>query len=157
VLYERRGDHRRARTLLDQALALDADDVVALTARGTIEMAVGAAVSARRYLQRAHTIGNTAFTAANLGGALVALGEFDRARALLEPFAEAAPPPELLANLAYAQLAVGHVEHARGSLQRAYAAGVDARNPRIVALERLITDGEVQGRKKALAAAEAAR
>ena len=53
-------------------------------------------------------------------------------------------PPELHSNLAYAQLSTDDVALARASLTRAYFAGADARNPRMVALARLIADAEVQ-------------
>ena len=142
ILYERRGNRERARQMLDAALEIDADDVVALTARGTLEMGGGSAYAAHRYLERAHELGNSAMTAANLGAAWIALGEDTKAGDLLKAMDGLAAPPELHANLAYALLQVGEIEQARASLNKSFAAGADARNPRLVALQRLIGDAE---------------
>ncbi|MFN3242264.1 MAG: hypothetical protein ACE37K_12205 [Planctomycetota bacterium] len=142
VLYERRGHRQRARRLLDAAIARNGEDVVALTARGTLEMNAGAAFAAHRYFTRAHELGNTMLTAANLGASWLALDEPEKARELLAGSAGVGAPPELHANLAYAEVAVGKFEHARESLKRAWAAGADARNPRMVALKRLVEDAE---------------
>lgn len=144
VLYERRGDRSRARVLLDRAIDAGGDDVVALTARGVLELDAGSPFAARRYLQRAHERGATPLTAANLGAVLIALGEHAAARELLRGLADAAAPPELHANLAFAELAGGDVAAARASLHRALVAGADGRNPRLVALERLVADAEAK-------------
>ncbi len=142
VLVARQGNLVRARTLLDRAIDLDSSDVVALTARGSVEMIDGSPFAAKRYMERAHELGKTALTAANLGGALLALGDQAGARELLRALAEPGAPPELHANLAFAELATGHVPQARESLRRALVAGADARNPRMVALEGLIAEQE---------------
>ncbi|MBL8752907.1 MAG: tetratricopeptide repeat protein [Planctomycetes bacterium] len=146
VLHERRGDRKRARVLLDRALELAPEDVAALTARGQLELVGGSAWSAKGWLQRAHEIGNTTLTAANLGAAMLALGEDGPAREFLRKAADAGAPPELHANLAYAEMVNGHLDKARDSLHRALVAGADARNPRIVALERLIADAEAKAK-----------
>lgn len=142
VLVARQGNLVRARTLLDRAIDLDSSDVVALTARGSVEMIDGSPFAAKRYMERAHELGKTALTAANLGGALLALGDHAGARELLRALAEPGAPPELHANLAFAELATGHLPQARESLRRALVAGADARNPRMVALEGLIAEQE---------------
>ena len=54
-------------------------------------------------------------------------------------------PPELHANLAYAELEAGDAAAARASLNQAFVAGADAHNPRIVALDQLITAAERAG------------
>ncbi len=142
VLHERRGDRQKARTLLDRALAQKGDDVAALTARGALELSAGSAFAARRWFERAHELGNSTLTAANLGAALLSLGEHGAARELLRATAGPSAPPELHANLAFAELQNGHADKARDSLRRAMEAGADARNPRLVALERLVADAE---------------
>lgn len=154
VLYGRRGNHQRARQMLDSALELNADDVVALTARGTLEMSNGSPYAASRYFERAHELGNTPLTAANLGGAWLSLGKVKEARAMLVAASGLASPPELHTNLAFAELQAGEVDMARASLNRAFAAGADTRNPRVVALHRLIEQAEEAARKKALEAAD---
>ncbi|MCK5942760.1 MAG: tetratricopeptide repeat protein [Planctomycetes bacterium] len=154
VLYERRGNRQRARRLLDAAITRAPDDVVALTARGTLEMNAGAAFAAHRYFTRAHELGNTMLTAANLGASWLALDEPDQARTLLSTAAGVGAPPELHANLAFAQLEVGKVEHASESLKRAWAAGADARNPRMVALKRLVAEGLGSQRADAMRAVD---
>ncbi|MFO1078648.1 MAG: hypothetical protein U1E73_13065 [Planctomycetota bacterium] len=138
VLVSRQGDVPRARTLLDRALAIGPDDGVALTARGALELAHGSPHAARRYFERAHALAKSAVTAANLGAALIELGELQAARELLHGAAGGAAPPELFANLAYAELAGGAIDDARADLVKSLAAGVDAGNPRIVALKKLI-------------------
>lgn len=142
VLYSRRGNAHRARQLLDAALQLRPSDVVALTARGTLEMKLGSAYAAQRYFERAHELAGTKPTASNLGASLLSLGQLDAALDLLVPMMDEGAPPELHSNLAYAQLSKEQVRQARESLTRAYIAGADARNPRIVALARLIADAE---------------
>jgi len=142
VLVARHGDLVRARLLLDRALALAPDDVVALTARGSVEMADGSAYAAKRYMERAHELGKTTLTAANLGGAMLALAENDKAREFLRAAADPTAPAELHANLAFAELMTGHAALARESLRRALIAGADARNPRLVALDKLVTQAE---------------
>ncbi len=142
VLHERRGDRGRARALLDRALDLKTDDVMALTARGALELDAGSPHASRRHLQRAHELGNSAATASNLAAALLALGEHAAARELLTARAAPGGSPELHANLAYAELQTGAVDLARESLRQALVSGADPRNPRLVALERLITDAE---------------
>lgn len=142
VLCERRGDRRRAQQLLDEALSLRPDDVVALTARGTIELDAGSPYAAYRYFDRAHGLGGTAITAANLGAVTLALGKAEQAAALLHGAIGPDAPPELYANLAFAELEVGRVEHAREQLEAALVAGADVRNPRIVALQRLVAAEE---------------
>lgn len=152
VLYERRGNRTRARQMLDRALELNGDDVVALTARGTLELSAGSAFAARRFFERAHELGNTMLTAANLGAALIALEENDGARALLTGITGPTAPPELCANLAFTELQAGEVELARASLIRAFAAGADSRNPRMVALDRLVCDAEAERDARAVEA-----
>ncbi|MFN7591461.1 MAG: hypothetical protein ACK501_00525 [Planctomycetota bacterium] len=141
LLHERHGDRLRSRVLLDRAIE-QGDDVVALTARGANELTSGSAWSARRYFERAHELGKTMLTGANLAASLIVLGKNDEARDLLRSIAAPAAPPELHANLAFVELQCGLVVAARESLLRALAAGADARNPRIVALERLVADAE---------------
>jgi len=156
VLFDRRGNRARARQLLDAAIGLAPKDVVALTARGTLEMGSGSAFAARRFFARAHELGGTTLTAANLGAAMLALGELEAARELLEGVAGDGGPPELHANLAFAEITAGLVERARASLQRAYAAGADARNPRLVALERMVAEAEGKPRDEMREAVETA-
>ena len=144
LLHNRYGDRARARTLLDRAVEQGADDVVALTARGSLELADGAPYAAKRYFARAHQIAQSSMTAANLGAAMMLLGETDAARELMRASADPMAPPELHANLAHTELSSGHADKARASLLRALAAGADARNPRIVALERLVEEGEAK-------------
>jgi MSHA biogenesis protein MshL len=153
VLHERRGDRARARLLLDRALELAPEDVAALTARGQLELVSGSAWAAKGWLARAHELADSTITAANLGAAMLALGETGPAREFLRKAAAAGAPPELHANLAYAEMANGHLDRARDSLQRALVAGADARNPRMVALERLLVEAEA----KAKAEVEAGR
>jgi len=153
VLYERRGESARARQLFDRALERSPDDIVGLTGRGALELDDGSPFAARRYLERAHDLGRTPLTAANLGAALLTLGDFEGARVLMAGAEGVAAPPELYANLAFAELSTGRPDDARANLRRALAAGADARNPRLVALERLIDDAE---RAAAAAAAAAA-
>ncbi len=148
VLSERRGDRAHARLLLDRALEQNPDDVTALTGRGASELSAGSAFAAKRYFERAHAVGQSTLTAANLGGALLALGETEAARELLRATASPSAPPELHANLAFAELSTGHADKARESLNRALAAGADARNPRLVALERLVVDAEQKAAAK---------
>jgi MSHA biogenesis protein MshL len=142
VLLARQGNLSRARTLLDRAIELKPDDVVALTARGSVEMTDGSPFAAKRFMERAHELGHSPLTAANLGAAMLALGDDEGARVFLR--AEAVPnaPAELHSNLAFAELVTGHLVQARESLQRALVAGVDSRNPRMVALENLIREAE---------------
>lgn len=154
VLYSRRGNYQRARQLLDSALELNADDVVALSARGTLEMESGSAYAAGRYFERAHELGNTPLTAANLGAAWIALDQPQKARELLSSASGLAAPPELHTNLAYALLQDGEVELARASINQAFAAGADTRNPRVVALHRLIELAEAQQKEEAMEAVE---
>ena len=142
VLSERRGERGRARGLFERALEQNPDDIVGLTGRGALELEDGSPFAARRYLERAHQIGGTPLTATNLAAALLALGDVDSARELLLGVRSEAAPPELHANLAFAQLEAGELQAARESLRQALAAGVDARNPRIVALQRQIDDAE---------------
>lgn len=138
VLGDRRGDRQRARMLLDRALQQRPDDVIALTARGAFEMANGSAHAARRLFTRAHELGKTSLTASNLAAALLALGEHAAAASLLRTVVGPAAPAELHANLAFAELAGGNVDGARASYRDALTAGGEARNPRLVALDRLI-------------------
>lgn len=141
LLHERHGDRVRARVLLDRAIE-QGDDVVALTARGANELTSGSAWSARRYFERAHELGKTTLTGANLAASLIVLGMNDEARELLRGIAAPSAPPELHANLAFVELKCGFVAAARDSMLRALAAGADARNPRLVALERMVADAE---------------
>jgi MSHA biogenesis protein MshL len=150
VLHSRLGNLGKARAALDRAVGLHPDNVVALTARGAVELADGSPYAARRYMERAHALGQTTLTAANLGGAVLALGEVAAAREFLRGTADPKAPPELHANLAYAELATGHVPEARESLRRALVGGADARNPRLVALTALVEAAEQQERKQAL-------
>jgi MSHA biogenesis protein MshL len=154
VLYHRRGNNHRSRQLLDQALALKPDDVVALTARGTMEMSGGSVYAAQRYFSRAHALSKTKLTAANLGAALLALGDAAQALELMTGFAGGDAPPELYSNLAYAQLMADMPEEARQNINLALASGADSRNPRIVALDRLIADAELEWSKKVKLAVE---
>lgn len=142
VLHAQKGEMARARALLDRAIELNPDDVVALTARGSVEMADGSPFSAKRYMERAHQLGKTPLTAANLGGAMLALGDVAGAREFLRSVADPSAPAELHANLAFAELSTGHPAEARESLHRALVAGADARNPRMVALENLVAEAE---------------
>lgn len=144
LLQHRYGDRVRARTLLDRAVDQKPDDAVALTARGSVELADGAPYAAKRYFARAHEKAQSSLTAANLGAAMLLLGEHDAARELMRASADPQAPAELHANLAQAELLAGHVEKARESLRRALAAGADARSPRVVALERLVGDAEAK-------------
>jgi MSHA biogenesis protein MshL len=153
ILHAREGDVARARSLLDHALARASDDPLALTARGALELAHGSAHSARRYLERAHALLGTAMTAANLGAALLALDEDAAACALLRGVGPDGVPAELHANLACAELELGEIAAARASLGQALAKGIDARNPRIVALDKLIALAE----QEAAAAARSVR
>jgi len=148
VLLGRQGHLARARSLLDRALGLAPEDVLALTARGALELGDGSPYSATRYFERAHGLGKTALTAANLGGARLQLGDLAGTAELLRGLAGPQAPPELHANLAFAELGTGNVALAREGLRLALAAGGDARNPRLVALDALVTAAE----KKALAA-----
>jgi len=157
VLLERRGHRARARSMLERALAQSPEDVVALTSRGTLELDDGSPLSARRWFERAHTVAKSAVTASNLAAALIATGAVTEARDLLRTFATDTAPPEAHANLAYAELSTGNVEAARQSLDRALLGGADARNPRVVALERLVTDAQRAAAERAAAAAAAAR
>jgi MSHA biogenesis protein MshL len=143
VLLAQKGNVPRARLLLERALELAPRDVVALAARGALELTDGSAFAARRWLERAHELGDTALTAANLGAALLVLGEFAAAREVLLTKADPAAPPELHANLAYAELKSGHVDAARVAYHQALVAGADARSPRLVALGRLVAAAEV--------------
>lgn len=141
LLHERHGDRTRSRVLLDRAIE-QGDDVVSLTARGSLELTSGSAWSARRYFARAHELGKTPLTGANLAAALIVLGLVDDAGELLRGIAAPSASPELHANLAFVELKCGHVAAARDSMLRALAAGADARNPRLVALERMVADAE---------------
>lgn len=152
VLYERRGERARARQLFDRALERNPDDIVGLTGRGALELDDGSPFAARRYLERAHDLARTPLTAANLGAVLLTLGDHEGARVLMAAAVDAGAPPELHANLAFAELSLGRVADARANLRRALASGADARNPRLVALDRLIGDAE---RAAAIAAAAA--
>jgi MSHA type pilus biogenesis protein MshL len=155
VLYERRGRRARARVLFDRALERNPDDIIGLTGRGALELDDGSPFAARRYLDRAHDLGRTPLTAANLGAALLSLGDGEGAHALMAAAVDAAAPPELYANLAFAELSIGKVHEARASLRSALAAGADARNPRLVALDRLVADAELAAAAAAAAAAKA--
>jgi MSHA biogenesis protein MshL len=148
VLHARQGNHTRARQLLDRALGLAGDHVAALMARGAVELDVGSAYAAKRYMQRAHDLAQDSFTAANLAGAMLALGDAEGARDLLRSAGAPGAPPELHCNLAFAELATGHVVEARESLNRALVAGADARNPRVAALQALVEEGEGKLRKE---------
>ena len=154
VLYERRGKRERARQLLDAALEINGDDVIALTARGTLEMGAGSAYAAHRFFERAHELGNTPMTAANLGAACIALGQPETARQILSSADGLVAPAELHANLAFALLQAGEVEQARASFNKALASGADARNHRVVALDRLVSDAEGKQHEDAMAAVE---
>lgn len=142
VLLDRRGERARARAMFDRALAQSPDDVVGLTGRGALELGDGSPLAAKRYFERAHTIGKTSLTAANLGAVLLVLGEHAEARDLLRAVAGPSAPPELHANLAFAELSTGDLVRARESLGQALLGGADARNPRLVALARLVADAE---------------
>ena len=143
VLYERRGVRGRARGLLERAFAQNPDDILGLTSRGVLELGDGSPFAAKRYLERAHELGKTGLTASNLASALLALDEHEAARDLLRAAMSPTAPPELHANLAYAELRTGDLGKARSSLRDALRYGADARNPRIVALQRLIGDAEL--------------
>jgi len=155
VLYERRGERARARVLFDRALERNPDDIIGLTGRGALELDDGSPFAARRYLERAHQLGHTALTAANFGAVLLSLGDNEAALELMRAASSAAAPAELHANLAFAELSTGKVHDARASLHSALAAGADARNPRLVALDRLIADAENAEAKAAAAAVKA--
>lgn len=155
VLLARQGSLQRARTLLDRALGLLPDSVVALTARGSLEMTDGSPYAAKRYMERAHELGQTSLTAANLGAAMLALGDTAGTREFLRSVAAPDAPAELHGNLAYAELAMGYVPQARDSLRRALIAGGDARNPRLAALENLVAEAERAAASAATAAAAA--
>jgi len=144
ILLARQGNAPKARLLLDRAMAVSSRDVVTLTARGSLELVHGSPYSARRYLERAHEISASTATAANLGAALLTLGESERARELLRGAAGPDAPPELHANLAFAELEAGHVDKASESLRRALEAGADDRNPRIVALKKLVANAQAE-------------
>ncbi|MGE3174638.1 MAG: hypothetical protein AB7O97_18545 [Planctomycetota bacterium] len=140
VLLDRLGLQLRARTLLDRALGVAPDDPVALTARAALELQGGSAPAARRMLERVHAIDPSPASASNLGAALLLCSEFGAARDLLRSLAgdAAAVPPELHANLAYAELVLGDESAARDALAKALRAGVDPRNPRVMALVKLM-------------------
>lgn len=138
VLQQRVGHVPAARMHLDRALALRSDDAIALTARGVLELADGAPNSARRYFARAHELAKSPTTALNLAAALLSLDRTAEARDLLAPLATGEVPPELHANLAFAQWSTGQQDAATASLQQALELGVDPRNPRVVALQRLL-------------------
>ncbi len=138
VLSEQQGLHERARQLLDRALAIAPNNVLALTARGSIELADGSPHSARRLLAAAHEQAHSAFSACNLGAALLLCGENDAARALLRAAIGGERLPELWANLTYADLAAGEIDLAQQDLQQALVAGADPGNPRVTALMRLV-------------------
>lgn len=140
TLHARNGNPARARQLLERAVITGPDDVIALTARGALELTDGTPHAARRFLQRAHELANTPMTAANLGGALLALGEHQQALELMRASAGADAPPELHANLAFAELQGGNLAQAEASLMNALVAGADTRNPRVAALQNLITE-----------------
>ncbi|MCB9878165.1 MAG: hypothetical protein H6835_11240 [Planctomycetes bacterium] len=142
VLHARRGHRESARKQLDHALTIDDSDVLALTARGMWEMEFGSPFAARRYFERAHARGNAAMTAANLGAAMIACGKALEARDLLRSFVGDGAPPELFANLAFGELTGGDFAAARTAFDEALASGSDARNPRVVALNRMIAEGE---------------
>lgn len=142
LLEERYGDRQRARVLLDRAIDLGGDDPVAFTARGSLELALGSAWSARRYFERAHALAKSPTTAANLAAALIVLGEDDGARDLLQGAAASVGLPEAHANLAFVLLRAGELTAARVELRNALAAGADARNPRLVALQRMVDEAE---------------
>ena len=72
------------------AFKLQANDVIALTARGSLELTSGSAFAAKRYFERAHERGQSTLTAANLGAALIALDQVDEARELLRATADPA-------------------------------------------------------------------
>lgn len=142
VLLGRRGEHARARAMFDRAFAQSPDDVTALTGRGALELEDGSPYAARRWFERAHTIGKTSLTATNLAAAMLAVGQPAEARDLLRGLAGASSPPELWANLAFAELATGDIAKARQCVDQALLSGADARNPRVVALGRLVADAE---------------
>lgn len=142
VLLDRQGERTRARAMFDRALEQAPDDVFALTGRGALELGDGSPFAAKRFLERAHGLAKTNVTAANLAAALVALGDVAGARDLLRPIAGPSAPPELHANLAFAELSTGDCAKARACVEQALAAGGDPRNPRLVALARLVGDAE---------------
>ncbi|MCA8948806.1 MAG: tetratricopeptide repeat protein, partial [Planctomycetes bacterium] len=110
ILCARQGDTPRARTLLDRALLLRGDDPLALTARGALELAHGSPHSARSYFARAHDIVGSAASAANVGAAMLALGDTEGAREFLSNSPTENAPPEYFANLAFAQLRADRIE-----------------------------------------------
>ncbi|MFM1872155.1 MAG: hypothetical protein RL398_1577, partial [Planctomycetota bacterium] len=138
VLLHQAGNLPGARSHLDRALGLHPEDPAALTVRGVVELADGAPNSARRYLARAYEVAPSPTTALNLAAALLSLDRPAEVRDLLTPLAAAEAPPELHANLAFAQWSCGEWEAARSSLQRSLEGGADPRNPRVVALQRLL-------------------
>jgi len=142
LLEERYGDRQRARVWLDRAIDLGGDDPVAFTARGSLELSLGSAWSARRYFERAHELAKSPTTAANLAAALIVLGEDDGALDLLRGATTSVGLPEAHANLAFVLLRAGELTAARVELRNALAAGADARNPRLVALQRMVDDAE---------------
>jgi MSHA biogenesis protein MshL len=143
MLHGRRpGGVSRARELAGRSLAQAVDQPLALAAIGTLETMNGAPRAARRWLEAAHAKLGTGWTASNLGAALLLLGETAPARDVLRAHAGPDSPPELLANLAFAELQLGDVAAAREHADAALAAGASARDPRINALLLLIQRGE---------------
>jgi MSHA biogenesis protein MshL len=135
MLHGRRaGGGGRARELAERCIAQGADQPLALAAIGTLEALAGAPRAAQRWLEAAHAKLGAPWTACNLGAALLLLGENAQARDVLRAHARPDSPPELLANLAFAELAAGDVAAARQSAQAALAAGASPRNPRVSAL-----------------------
>ncbi len=141
ILYARQGNVPQARRLLDRAIAL-ADDPVIATARGALELGHGSAHAAKGYFARAHATAGSPLSASNLAAALLALGEFEAARKLLGSTAAEEAPGELFANRAFAALSLDDVDAAAADLDLALAAGVDVQNPRVLALAELIAAAE---------------
>lgn len=138
VLESQRGNVDRARRLAERAVALAPEDVLGLTVRGILQWRAGTTHRARRDLGDAHARASNPLTATNYGAALLASGDAQTARAVLQPHTGGAAPPELFANLAIAELTGGDVNSAHAALDRGLAIGLDPNDPRVRALSERI-------------------
>ena len=138
ILLSRAGESGRAAAQLDRALAIEPDSPLALAARGALALLTGSARSGHRLLAEANAKLQTEWSANNVAAALLMLGEPAAARDVLRAATTLGSPPELFANLAFAEHLTGGHDAAIASLTQALAAGADPRNPRIHALQRIL-------------------
>jgi tetratricopeptide (TPR) repeat protein len=145
-LAQQRHDFRRARGLLDAALARDPGDAGTLIRRANVALLLGEHAAARRDCAAALQAGAGLAGTICLASALTGPGSVGRARRLLESLDDAGLPPALaswrLATLADLELRDGDARAALASLARAHAIAPGQEETRVRLADALLLAGD---------------